>query len=207
MNTYFFHFACSKGFEDSKDQGFSDSGIGSRMFNESFKNFLPFFWCFQWNPRSLGSLNPLNGKGQTVVSLEKGQRGFTLIELMIAMVILGIAFMGLATMQLACIRGNSDSNRLTKAIILAQDKMEELKGLGPHHPDLADTNPTNNSNLRHSIDPHQSDHTQSFSDTPDDSFTRVWNVADDIPLSGRKMVVVIVTWGSPHKSVAVSSVL
>jgi|GEM_PF-847922 len=207
MNTYFFHFACSKGFEDSKDQGFSDSNGRLQRFDQSFKELLSFSWFFCWNPRPFDSLHSQKSKELTVVDLIRNQKGFTLIELMIAMVILGIAFMGLATMQLACIRGNSGSNRLTKAIILAQDKMEELKGLVPYHPDLADTNPTNNSNLRHSIDPHQSDHTQSLSDTADDSFTRVWNVADDIPLPGRKVVVVIVTWGSPHKSVAVSSVL
>jgi prepilin-type N-terminal cleavage/methylation domain-containing protein len=148
----------------------------------------------------------------------KSEKGFTLVELLIAMVILGIAFMGLANMQISCINSNSNAGRLTKAIILAQDKMEEIKSLNPGHPDLADTNPGNNGNLRQSIEPRDSDHresqieikgenTQSVPDLDYDSYTRIWNVADDTPFPGRKTVVVIVTWGIYHKSVAVSSVI
>lgn len=148
----------------------------------------------------------------------RNENGFTLIEILIAIVILGIAFMSLATMQISCISGNSNASQLTRAIILAQDKMEEIKGLNPQHPDLADANPGNNANLRQSIDPGDSDHresrieikgesTQSMPDLHYGSYTRIWNVADNTPLPGRKTVVVIVTWGSGRKSVAVSSVI
>lgn len=148
----------------------------------------------------------------------KNEKGFTLVELLVAAVILGIAFMGLANLQLSCINGNSSSSQLTKAIILAQDKMEEIKCLNPHHPDLADTNPGNNGNLRQSIDPDDCDHrenqvklkggsTQSIPDLNYGSYTRIWNVADNTPLPGRKTVVVIVTWGAYHKSVAISSII
>ncbi len=146
------------------------------------------------------------------------ERGFTLIEILIAMVILGIAFMGLANLQISCINGNNNSCCLTKAIILAQDKMEELKSLNSDHPDLADTNPGNNDNLRQSIDSQDSDHREDHIDIKEegsktvqdlnyDSYTRIWNVANNSPFYGRKTVVVIVTWGSGHKSVAVSSVI
>jgi len=148
----------------------------------------------------------------------KSEKGFTLVELLIAMVILGIAFMGLANMQISSINSNTNASRLTKAIILAQDKMEEIKNLNPDHPDLADTNPGNNDNLRQSIDPNDCDHreghieikgesTQSVPDLHYGSYTRIWNVADNTPLPGRKTVVVILTWESGRKSVAVSSVI
>jgi len=149
---------------------------------------------------------------------ELSEKGFTLVELLIASVILGIAFMGLANMQISTINSNSNSSRLTKAIILAQDKMEELKNLNRDHPDLADTNPGNNGNLRQSIDPEDSDHKESHIEIkgetaqyiPDlyyESYTRIWNVADNTPLSGRKTIVVIVSWEPYHKSVAISSVI
>ena len=146
------------------------------------------------------------------------EKGFTLIEILIAMVILGIAFMGLANLQISCINGNSNSCCLTKAVILAQDKMEELKSLNPGHPDLADTNPGNNDNLRQSISSDDSDHrednvnvkggsSKTVQDLNYDSYTRIWNVADGTPFPGRKTVVVIVTWGSGRKSVVISSVI
>ena len=75
-----------------------------------------------------------------MVSSLKSEKGFTLVEILISMVILGIAFMGLANMQLSSINSNSNSSQLTRAIILAQDKMEEIKSLNPDHPDLADIN-------------------------------------------------------------------
>lgn len=153
-----------------------------------------------------------------MVSSLKSEKGFTLVEILISMVILGIAFMGLANMQLSSINSNSNSSQLTRAIILAQDKMEEIKSLNPDHPDLADTNPENNGNLRQSIEPEDSDHkeshvevkgesTQSVPDLHYGSYTRIWNIADNTPLPGKKTVVVIVTWGPYHKSVAVSSVI
>ena len=152
------------------------------------------------------------------VSCITRERGFTLIEILIAMLILGIGFMGLANLQISCINGNSNSSRLTKAIILAQDKMEELKSLNPDHPDLADSNPGNNGNLKQSIGSddidHREDHVnikgESNQTAPDSNYgayTRIWNVADDTPFPGRKTVVVIVTWGSGPKSIAVSTVI
>ena len=144
--------------------------------------------------------------------------GFTLIELLIGMAILGIAFTGLISMQISCLSGISNSCNLTTAVTLAQDKMETLKGLHRDHFDLRDTNPGNNNNLRQSIDISNSDHgedhvaikdtiTQPVLDIDYASYSRIWNVADNTPFSGRKTVVVIVTWDSRRKKVILSSVL
>ena len=53
-------------------------------------------------------------------------KGFTLLEVLIAMCLLAIAMMGLATLQSRGIRGNNLGNRTTQAIALAQDKLEQL---------------------------------------------------------------------------------
>jgi prepilin-type N-terminal cleavage/methylation domain-containing protein len=146
------------------------------------------------------------------------EKGFTLIELLIAMVIMGIAFVGLANTQISCINSISNSRGLTNAVILAQDKMEELKSLDPGHPSLADTNPGNNSTLRYSIDPHDSDHREILGDVKEEAkqtvpnlsrshYTRFWNIADNTPLPGRKTVTVIVSWKSGRKRIAISSVI
>jgi len=145
-------------------------------------------------------------------------KGFTLLETLIATAIVGIAFTGLFTLQLSCSQGINNAYRLTTAVILAQDKMETLKGLHPHHTDLADTNPANNGTLWQSTDHTTSDHYEDTITIREEEarllppgiytvYTRSWNVADNTPFAGGKTVVVTVTWAPNGKRVAVSSVL
>ena len=56
-----------------------------------------------------------------------GQKGFTLLEVMIAVFLLAVAIMGTASVTTSVIKGNSWSQTLTTATTLAKDKMEELK--------------------------------------------------------------------------------
>ncbi len=145
-------------------------------------------------------------------------KGFTFVELLIGMAILGIAFTGLISLQISCLSGISHSRNLTIAVILAQDKMETLKGFSRNHPDLRDTNVANNSALRQSTDLSSSDHGEDQvlirnSETPTGldfdytAYSRIWNVADNKPFSGKKTVVVIVSWDSQAKRVVFSSVI
>jgi prepilin-type N-terminal cleavage/methylation domain-containing protein len=60
----------------------------------------------------------------------KEANGFTLIEILIATVIITIASLGVATLTVGVIRGNSFSQRLTTATTLIQDRLEEVKRLG-----------------------------------------------------------------------------
>jgi type IV pilus assembly protein PilV len=55
-----------------------------------------------------------------------GSRGFTLLEVMIAMVILGVALLGLAGLQVVSLRGNSLASGITEATTIAQDQLEQL---------------------------------------------------------------------------------
>jgi prepilin-type N-terminal cleavage/methylation domain-containing protein len=135
----------------------------------------------------------------------KKNRGFTLIELMISVCIMAIAFAGLATMQIACINGNSIASNLTTGITLAQDKMEELNSLDYNDPALADINTGNSSTL----DSYSNyDYREEDIDPQGEAggvYSRICNVADDTPLPGRKTIVVIVTWQG-HR-VRVSSII
>lgn len=144
--------------------------------------------------------------------------GFTLIEIVIAMAILGIATAGLVHMQISSSSTLTDSRYLTTAVTLAQDKMEELKTLARNHPDLSDTIPGNNGALKQVTDPSMADHAENplmietedaavASDMRLAAYKRFWNVADNTPCAGRKTVAVIVTWEPRHKRVAVASVL
>ena len=145
-------------------------------------------------------------------------KGFTFIELLIGMAILGIAFTGLISMQISCLSGIRHSRNLTTAVTLAQDKMEALKGLPRDHPDLRDTTVANNSTLRQSSELSSSDHgedhvfirdseTQAGLDLDYTAYSRIWNVADNTPFPGKKTVVVIVTWDAQAKRVVFSSII
>jgi type IV pilus assembly protein PilV len=54
-------------------------------------------------------------------------KGFSLIEVLIALVILSIAFLGLAGLMIQTTRNNSFGGRITEAATFAQDKLEELR--------------------------------------------------------------------------------
>ena len=57
------------------------------------------------------------------------ERGFTLIEVLIGLIILAIGILAVAGMQITSIRGTSFSNSLTQASVIAQDRLEFLKSL------------------------------------------------------------------------------
>ncbi len=57
----------------------------------------------------------------------KNSAGFTLAEVLVAIVILSVGFLGLSAMTISTIRGLSFSKDLTTATVLAQEKMEEIR--------------------------------------------------------------------------------
>jgi prepilin-type N-terminal cleavage/methylation domain-containing protein len=143
--------------------------------------------------------------------------GFTVVELLVAVVVMSIAFAGLATMEIACINGTSIANNVTTGITLAQDKMEELKSLHIDDPELDDNNPSNNVDLRAGVqdftvqgaiptadDGHRDVNIDSDGN-PGGMYTRSWNIAEDTPIEGEKTIVVVVTWKS--HIVSVSSII
>lgn len=58
---------------------------------------------------------------------KRNQRGFTLLEVMISIIILSVALLALAGLQIISIRGNSFGGTMTEAVTLARDKIEDLK--------------------------------------------------------------------------------
>ncbi|GBE12615.1 hypothetical protein BMS3Abin13_00906 [bacterium BMS3Abin13] len=60
---------------------------------------------------------------------ETGQKGFTLIEVMVAMVILGIGILAIVALQARDMNYNSSSKRQTQAYTWAADRVERLLAL------------------------------------------------------------------------------
>jgi type IV pilus assembly protein PilV len=65
------------------------------------------------------------------LQLGKNGPGFTLTEVLIAIVVLSLGFLGLSAMTIATTKGLSFSKRLTTATTLAQDKIEAIKHTTP----------------------------------------------------------------------------
>ena len=132
--------------------------------------------------------------------------GFTVVELLVAVAVMSIAFAGLATMEVGCIKGTSIANNVTTGITLAQDKMEELKSLHIDDPELDDNNTSNNGDLRAGVEDFavhgavasaDDGHREANIDAdgnPGGMYTRSWNIAEDTPIDGEKTIVVVVTW-------------
>ena len=117
-------------------------------------------------------------------------QGFTIIEVMIALAIFAIGFLGVSKMQITAINTNANSRNSTTVITIAKDRAEELMAL-----------PFDDANLVGSVTP-GIDYTPAADadliDNDEDGqideagetghITISWTVIDDQPLPGTKSV-------------------
>lgn len=61
------------------------------------------------------------------------QGGFTLIEILVALIVLIIGVAGVLSMQMSAMKGTSYSRHATEAIVLAEDKLEDLLTMNPQN--------------------------------------------------------------------------
>jgi len=127
------------------------------------------------------------------------ERGFTLLEVLIAISIFSIGVLAVAAMQGTATRGNRLGNELTRATVLAQQQIEVLKSADTSHPaTLATGLPTGNYN----------DPNNPIDETGQNGgiFTRSWVVAVNTTFS--RLVTVTVSWtiGTKTYNVVLSTV-
>ncbi len=109
------------------------------------------------------------------------EKGFTLLEVIIAMAILSIGLLAIGYMQITAIDSNSTGNRITEGTSLAQDKLEELITHRMTHIDL---NQAGN--------PH--------TDQSHPGYTITWNVTDNpmgtdgVQITNGKLIVMTCQW-------------
>ena len=66
---------------------------------------------------------------QNITDLIKNTRGFTLIETMIALMVLTIGILAMMTMQTSAITGNYKASTMTIASSIASNQIEQLRSL------------------------------------------------------------------------------
>jgi prepilin-type N-terminal cleavage/methylation domain-containing protein len=110
------------------------------------------------------------------------EKGFTLLEVIIAMAILSVGLLAVGYMQITAIDSNSTANRITEGTTLAQDKLEELITHRMTHDDL-----------KISGNPH--------TDVTHPGYTIEWNVydnptnpADGKQITNAKRIVMTCQW-------------
>lgn len=124
-----------------------------------------------------------------------GQKGFTLIEVLIAVTVLVVGILATGLMQVTAIGGNNLANRTTQATILAAGAIEELMKAGYDDPLLAATvaggliSPRDASMLTPALDDLQN---VTVPDQQPDGYEVFWQVRDNYPFVDCKTIRVIV---------------
>ena len=124
---------------------------------------------------------------------KSNQKGFSLIEILIAITVFAIGILAVGKMQIAAIKGNSFANDLTKATTLAQDRMEELIGLSYDDTDSLDDTDTDDEAGLDDNTTATADHNDS-NNPVDGRYNIFWNIATDHPINNTKEIRVIVRW-------------
>ena len=126
------------------------------------------------------------------MSFLKRSKGFSLIEVLVALVILAIALLALAGLMVTTTKNNSWGGHLTEAATFAQDKLEQLRAT-PFGMIALNTTQTDNPVGSTGI-----------------TYTRSWVAVPNIPPPGNTLDVITITvsWADtiPHSISMVSAI-
>jgi type IV pilus assembly protein PilV len=100
-------------------------------------------------------------------------RGYTLIEVLIAMSIFAVGFLAVASMEIMAISQNASARMQTEATAKAVDRLERLLALPYDHIDLNEQN-----------NPHR---------VMSEGYTVEWMVEDDVPINATKSIKITVS--------------
>ena len=106
-------------------------------------------------------------------SRKGNERGFTVIEVIVAMAVFTVGILAVASMQTKAMGGNYFASGVTESTTLAQDKLEELIALPYDDAELS-----------------AGTHNES---SPPTGYTITWEVLNNNPVTNTKLITITVT--------------
>ena len=134
--------------------------------------------CFTRRPAAVGRKD----------AQSHAESGFTLLEVMIALVLLLIAMTGVALAQLQSLRSASASALRSKALHLAEGQLEAFHAMALNDPQLGIAGTVRDLQYPIDLDPGDTDFTEYY---------RCWNVQPNTPAVGLTTITVEVRVGDP----------
>nr|WP_319392831.1 prepilin-type N-terminal cleavage/methylation domain-containing protein [uncultured Desulfobacter sp.] len=116
--------------------------------------------------------------------------GFTLIEVLIALMVFSFGILSIGMMQLGAIGGNNFANQLTEATVFGSDQIEQMLSWDYDDDRLDSTN--NNAytlpdgTTNYTADGHQAD--------SDNVCHAYWQITDNTPVTDSKTIDITVFW-------------
>lgn len=108
------------------------------------------------------------------------QTGFTLVEVMIAMVVIAVGFLAMSMLQITSVNKNAGSSIRTESTTWATSKIEEIMSWSYSDSRLTDNQPAGTA--------------EGTSSSPDTLYTIQYFVTDNLPMANTKTIDIKVTW-------------
>jgi len=119
------------------------------------------------------------------------RQGMTLIEVIVALAILGFGMLAMAAAQLSSLKFTDNSRERSEAYYLAQQQMEAFQVMSPSALEDVRTAATYPNDTANPLDPDAADATTA-------AYFRSWTITPNSPEAGVYTVRVQVTWTGRH---------
>lgn len=126
---------------------------------------------------------------QQIEKVRRSEQGFTLVEVMIAMLLLLIGMTGVALAQYQALRSNNNSAQRSKALYLAEEGLENFHAMSFINPALGAGGVVQDQANPIEFNANDEDVTQYF---------RCWEITPNTPRPGISTIVVEVRVGDPR---------
>lgn len=118
-------------------------------------------------------------------------RGISLLEVLVAMVLVSVVVLGMAGYGTVAMKGSTFSRKMTQAVTLAQDALEEVRRVG-FRPTLSG----------------EETEIGAYGSIPDEPFfERIVNTKPNTPAAGLQTITVKVSWDSDQHSISLATIL